>query len=212
MSATTFAGSAQFAAVSVLSAAGGVGAAAVAAILLNARYAPIGISVASVIRGRTLRRLLEAQLVVDESWALSRSRDGSSTEAPHRRGLRPLLLLGRRDRAGGLRRQGARESPSLGLDGAFAALFLALLVPQIHSRRALVAAPSAERSHSSSSRSPPRSADRRRHRRLPRRLEEELSSTWLIVAIVGAGDRRLERPRPGLARGARAAGGARRSC
>ena len=72
MSATTFAGSAQFAAVSVLNAAGGVAAAATAAILLNARYLPIGISVASVIRGGPLRRLLEAQLVVDESWAFSR--------------------------------------------------------------------------------------------------------------------------------------------
>ena len=77
MSATTFAGSAQFAAVSVLSAAGSVGAAATAAVLLNARYVPIGISVASVLRGGPLRRFVEAQLVVDESWAFSRRRDGS---------------------------------------------------------------------------------------------------------------------------------------
>jgi 4-azaleucine resistance transporter AzlC len=77
MSATTFAGSAQFAAASVLSAAGSVGAAVTAAILLNARYVPIGISVASVIRGRPLRRVVEAQLVVDESWAFSRRPPGS---------------------------------------------------------------------------------------------------------------------------------------
>jgi uncharacterized membrane protein len=47
MSATTFAGSARVAAVSVLGAGGGVAAAVVAALLLNARYAPIGISVAA---------------------------------------------------------------------------------------------------------------------------------------------------------------------
>ena len=45
-SATTFAGSAQFAAVSVLSSGGSLVAAVVAALLLNARYAPIGASVA----------------------------------------------------------------------------------------------------------------------------------------------------------------------
>ena len=51
MSATTFAGSAQVATVSVLGGGGGVAAAVVAALLLNARYAPIGITVAESFRG-----------------------------------------------------------------------------------------------------------------------------------------------------------------
>jgi predicted branched-subunit amino acid permease len=46
MSATTFAGSAQFAVTSILGAGGGAAAAIAAAVLLNARYAPISISVA----------------------------------------------------------------------------------------------------------------------------------------------------------------------
>ena len=66
MSMTTFAGSAQVAAVSVLGAGGGVAAAAVAALLLNLRYAPIGITVAQSFRGHILRRFAESQLVVDE--------------------------------------------------------------------------------------------------------------------------------------------------
>ena len=45
-SATTFAGSAQFAATSVLSAGGTLAAAIAAAVLLNTRYIPIGLSVA----------------------------------------------------------------------------------------------------------------------------------------------------------------------
>jgi predicted branched-subunit amino acid permease len=49
MSTTTFAGSAQFAVASVLSTGGGLAAACVAAILLNARYAPIGMSVADAL-------------------------------------------------------------------------------------------------------------------------------------------------------------------
>jgi 4-azaleucine resistance transporter AzlC len=140
MSATTFAGSAQFAAASVLSAAGSVGA-ATAAILLNARYVPIGISVASVLRGAPLRRLVEAQLVVDESWAFSRERDGSFDRG---------VLLGAGlvlytcwvagTAAGAIGGEALGDPDSLGLDGAFAALFLALLVLQINSRRALVAA------------------------------------------------------------------------
>ncbi len=141
MSATTFAGSAQFAAASVLSAAGGAGAAATAAILLNGRYLPIGISVASVIRGRPPRRLAEAQLVVDESWAFSRRPDGSFDRG---------VLIGAGlvlyacwiggTAAGAFGGKALGNPESLGLDTAFAALFLALLVSQVHSRRALSAA------------------------------------------------------------------------
>ena len=75
LSATTFAGSAQFAISSILGAGGGTAAAITAAVLLNARYAPISISVARLFHGPRLRRLVESQLIVDESWALA-SRGG----------------------------------------------------------------------------------------------------------------------------------------
>ena len=52
MSATTFAGSAQFAVTSILGTGGGAAAAIAAAVLLNARYAPISISVAPLFHGR----------------------------------------------------------------------------------------------------------------------------------------------------------------
>jgi predicted branched-subunit amino acid permease len=51
MSGTTFAGSAQFASASILEAGGTVAAAILAAVLLNLRYAPIGVSVAPAITG-----------------------------------------------------------------------------------------------------------------------------------------------------------------
>jgi uncharacterized cupin superfamily protein len=51
MSATTFGGSAQFAAVSVLHDGGGAVTAIVASVLLNLRYLPIGVSVASGFTG-----------------------------------------------------------------------------------------------------------------------------------------------------------------
>src|SRR5919197_4100228 len=76
MSATTFAGSAQFAAVSVLDAGGSIAAAVLAAILLNARYAPIGVSVAPSLGGPWWSRLLHGQLVVDESWVIAAEGEG----------------------------------------------------------------------------------------------------------------------------------------
>ena len=66
-SATAFAGSTQFAAVSVLSGGGTLVAAVVAALLLNARCAPIGASVAPRLHCPCWRRLLVGQLTVDES-------------------------------------------------------------------------------------------------------------------------------------------------
>ena len=69
-SATTFAGSAQFAAASVLAGGGTLAAAITAAILLNMRYIPIGLSVAPALTGPVWKHGLRAQLVVDESWAI----------------------------------------------------------------------------------------------------------------------------------------------
>src|SRR5437667_6133224 len=76
MSATTFAGSAQFAAAAILGAGGGVAAAVTAAVLLNARYAPIGVSVAPWLSGSRWSRFLRAQLVVDETWAMAAEGEG----------------------------------------------------------------------------------------------------------------------------------------
>jgi 4-azaleucine resistance transporter AzlC len=141
LSATTFAGSAQFAVTSILAGSGSAVAAIAAAVLLNARYAPISISVAPLFRGPRLRRLAESQLIVDESWALSSRGDGRFD----RRILigAGLLLYAAwvSGTAVGVVAGKALGNPKdLGLDGAFPALFLALLVPQLRSRQARVAA------------------------------------------------------------------------
>jgi 4-azaleucine resistance transporter AzlC len=141
MSATAFAGSAQFAAASVLSAGGGPVAAIVAALLLNARYLPIGVSVAPFLRGGPLRRFLTAQLVVDESWAIAARGDGDFD--PDRLvGAGVVLWLcwvgGTIVGVVGGERLG--DPAALGLDAAFPALFLALLTQQLSSRPAIAAA------------------------------------------------------------------------
>ena len=76
MSLTTFAGSAQFAAASILGAGGGLVTAIVAAVLLNLRYGPIGLSAATTFEGPWWWRTLTAQLIVDESWAIAQRDDG----------------------------------------------------------------------------------------------------------------------------------------
>jgi 4-azaleucine resistance transporter AzlC len=141
MSATTFAGSSQVATVSVLGAGGTVAAAVVAALLLNARYAPIGISVAQSFRGSILRRFGQAQLVVDESWALA----GGGTSRFDRRvmlgvgGALWVAWVGG-TALGGLLGEVIGDTSALGLDGAFAALFAALLASQLRERRRVAAA------------------------------------------------------------------------
>jgi len=140
MSATTFAGSAQFAAASVLDSGGTAVAAILAAVFLNARYAAISITVASIFPGGRLRRLAESQLIVDESWALS-GRSGSF-EWPILVGAGLLLyVLWVSSTALGILLGDALGDPDrLGLDAAFAALFLALLAPYLRNRRAAEAA------------------------------------------------------------------------
>ena len=142
MSATTFAGSAQF---------------AVASILQRRRLGrrrdpgrrvperplrPIGISVASSFEGSVAKRLVQSQLVVDESWAVALKRHGG-VRRPRAARRRRAALPGLERRHGRRRCCSATRSATpnrLGLDAAFPALFLALLIPQLSSRRKLVAA------------------------------------------------------------------------
>jgi predicted branched-subunit amino acid permease len=70
-SVIAFSGSAQFAVAAVLEDGGGVLAAVVAAVLLNARFGPMGLAIAPFLKGGTIRRALEGQAVVDASWALA---------------------------------------------------------------------------------------------------------------------------------------------
>jgi 4-azaleucine resistance transporter AzlC len=140
MSLTTFAGSAQFAAASVLESGGAVAAAIAAAVLLNLRYLAIGVSVAPSLRGRPWRRLAEAQLAVDESWAVSQ-RDGRvDRDLMVGAGLLLMLAWCTGTVAGAVGGGALGDPADYGLDAMFPALFLALLVGQLTTRRARLAA------------------------------------------------------------------------
>jgi 4-azaleucine resistance transporter AzlC len=141
MSATTFAGSAQFAAASVLRDGGSVVAAVAAAVLLNARYLAVSVAIAPAFEGSRLRRFFESQLIVDESWAVSQIGGGRI----ERRMLIAAGLLLYPCWVGGTALgvfggDVLGDPKRLGLDAAFPALFLVLLITLTVSRRAIVAA------------------------------------------------------------------------
>jgi 4-azaleucine resistance transporter AzlC len=141
MSIVVFAGSAQLTAVSVLAAGGSGGAAALAGLLMNLRFLPMGVAAASAFRGGPLRRTLEAQALVDASWAIAG--DGTG------RFDRGLLLGASIPQAlgwwvgtaiGALGGAWLPNTHTLGLDAIFPAFFLLLLIDQVKDRRALTAA------------------------------------------------------------------------
>jgi 4-azaleucine resistance transporter AzlC len=132
MSVVVFAGSAQFAALAVLSAGGGAVAAVVAGILLNLRFVPMGIAIAPSLRHGALGRALRGQALVDASWALANRGDGrfdttfllGSTLAQY-----PAWVLGT---VLGAVAGGVIGNPAtLGLDAIFPAFFLGLLVAEL---------------------------------------------------------------------------------
>jgi 4-azaleucine resistance transporter AzlC len=141
MSAVVFAGSAQLAAIGVLGGGGSAAAAAFAGLLMNLRFLPMGIAAASAFRGRPWRRALEAQTLVDASWAIA----GDGTGRFDRE-----LLIGATipqaigwwagTAAGAFGGAVLAHTHALGLDAIFPAFFLALLVDQLGDRRSLVAA------------------------------------------------------------------------
>jgi 4-azaleucine resistance transporter AzlC len=136
MSAVVFAGSAQFAAISIIAAGGGLGAAIGAAALMNARFLPMGIALAPSLPGPVLSRAAQGQTVVDASWALANRGDGRFDR--HylfgASAVQYVTWLG--GTAVGAFGGGALGDPrDLGLDAIFPAFFLALLLPELRDAR-----------------------------------------------------------------------------
>jgi predicted branched-subunit amino acid permease len=77
MSISIFSGGAQFAALSVLASGGALGAAALAGLLMNARWMPMGFAVGPSLRGGKLARALQGQSIVDASFAIAGRGDGT---------------------------------------------------------------------------------------------------------------------------------------
>jgi 4-azaleucine resistance transporter AzlC len=134
-------GSAQFAIASILGAGGGVGAATLAAVFVNARFLPMGLAVAPSLAGGRLRRAVEGQMVVDASWALANRGDGTFERKYLIGATVPQLSAWIGGTAVGAAAGGLLGDPeALGLDVVFPAFFLILLAEELRDRRSITVA------------------------------------------------------------------------
>ncbi|MER6298294.1 AzlC family ABC transporter permease [Kitasatospora sp. NPDC001539] len=142
LSVLVFAGGSQFAAVGVVLSGGGALAAVATGLVLNARMLPFGFAVGDVLRGPWWQRLLGAHLLTDETAAFALQQ-----HEPRRRravywicgvGLFVVwnLAVALGALAGGL----IGDTDAVGLDAAFPAVLLALVLPSLTDRRTRTAA------------------------------------------------------------------------
>ncbi len=137
MSAIVFAGSAQIAALSILGAGGGLGAALGAAALMNSRFLPIGLAFAASLPGNAVSRAVQGQAVVDVSLVVAG--DG-------RGGFDRGLLFGSSaiqwstwvggTALGAFSGSLLGDPENLGLDAIFPAFFLVLMIGELRDGRA----------------------------------------------------------------------------
>ena len=136
MSAIVFAGSAQFAAISIVAAGGGVGAAIGAAALMNSRFLPMGIALAPSLRGGPLLRAAQGQTVVDASWVMANEGEGHFDRHFLFGATAVQYATWLSGTAAGVLGGGVIGDPqALGLDAIFPAFFLALLLPELRDAR-----------------------------------------------------------------------------
>ncbi|WP_093078266.1 AzlC family ABC transporter permease [Pseudonocardia oroxyli] len=145
MSLLVFAGGSQFLAVAVVVAGGAPVAAVAAGLLINLRHLPFGLAIGEVVGRSWPARLVGAHLLIDENVALTRSRGTGP------RGTRVYWLCGASlfvawnlGSVVGLLAGGRIPDPAVfGVDAAFPAALLALLLPslrQADARRVGIAA------------------------------------------------------------------------
>lgn len=143
MSVLIFAGGSQFMALGML-AAGSPAGAALGGLLLNARHLPFGFAVAGVVGRRWPARLLGAHFMIDESvaFALAQQDPARRRAAYWLTGTGLFLAWNLGTGLGVLLGTVAGDPAALGLDAAFPAGLMALVLPSLRdpaARRVAVA-------------------------------------------------------------------------
>lgn len=137
LSLVVFGGASQFVFIAVLTAGGSPLAGMLAGLLINTRHLPFGFAIGDVLAGGRARRLVGTHLMIDESVAFAMAR-----QDPERRraaywacgaGLFVCWNLG--VLVGGLGGGAITDTDALGLDAAFPAVLLALVLPSLQDRR-----------------------------------------------------------------------------
>ncbi|MET9128710.1 AzlC family ABC transporter permease [Streptomyces antibioticus] len=131
MSLLVYAGSAQFSAVGVLLAGGGPFAAATTGLLLNTRTAAFSLAVADLLGPGRAARFLGAHLVTDETvaFALAQPDPARRRAAFWVSGLGLFAVWNAGVAAGALAGTALGDTAAYGLDAAFPAVLVALVLP-----------------------------------------------------------------------------------
>ncbi|MBP2337104.1 4-azaleucine resistance transporter AzlC [Saccharothrix coeruleofusca] len=142
MSVLVFAGGSQFMAVGVVAAGGSPAAAVLAGLVLNARHLPFGLAVGHVLGRGLAARLVGSHLMVDESVAFSLAQRDPARARTAFWACGATLFLGWNLGvvAGSLVGQGIGDPGAFGLDAAFPAALLALVLPALKDTATLRAA------------------------------------------------------------------------
>ncbi len=141
MSMIVFSGAAQFAALTVLTAGGGVVAAVAAGMLMNGRWLPMGLAVGPYLEGRPWRRSLESLALVDSSFALARRGDGTFDRGILIGSTIPQYAAWVTGTAAGVLGGAILSDPlAFGVDAMFPAFFAVLLAAEARSRETIAAA------------------------------------------------------------------------
>jgi 4-azaleucine resistance transporter AzlC len=144
LSVLVFSGASQFVFVGLMIAGGGPMAAVLAALLVNVRHLPFGLVVGDLLGTGPARRLAGSHLMIDEAVAFALSQD----DGPRRRaaywvtGIGLFVSWNAAVVVGAAAGTAISDTGALGLDAAFPAVLLALILPSLRApatRRAALA-------------------------------------------------------------------------
>jgi 4-azaleucine resistance transporter AzlC len=137
LSLLMFTGASQFALVGVLAAGGAPLSGALTALLLGTRNTLYGLRLAPLLHWSGWRRLLAAQLVIDESTAMSVTRTSRAAARVGflTTGLAVFVLWNLATFGGAIAGTVLGDPRTFGLDAAVGAAFIALLWPRLRDRR-----------------------------------------------------------------------------
>jgi len=135
LSLLVLAGGSQFLVVAVVAAGGSVAAGVAGGLLLNARHLPFGLAVAPIVGDRPVARVLGAHLLIDEVVAFARARAefgiARARAAYWVCGVLLMLFWNVGTVVGALAGAFVPDPDVVGLDAAFPAALLALLLPSL---------------------------------------------------------------------------------
>lgn len=137
LSVLVFAGGSQFMLVGVVAAGGGVVAAVLGALLLNARHLPFGLAIGDIMGRGKLARAVGSHLMIDESVAFALAqRDPARARAVFWfLGTTAFVVWNLGTILGAAAGQVIGDPDTFGLDAAFPAALLALLLPSLRNAR-----------------------------------------------------------------------------